>query len=757
MICSKVPAPNRIAVDRANKLFSNFHGEDSISKELVTRALCEGGSAAPTSADSEAGTAPTVVGFVSKMVCISADQLPQKKSTTLTMEETLARRAKLIAQRKATGRDVAPAAAVSNKDMLTDGPVPTKPAQDDGAPLQEDGSCVLPLQPASDSGAGVAVVPGPPTVATGATASETNDSAETGSNKEDEKEDEPTSVMIAYTRIFVGTLRVGQKVHVLGAKYKASEPDKHVASATIERMFILMGRQLVLVDEAPPGSIVGIIGLDQHVLKTATISTTLACPSLARAGMHSKPICRVVLDAVSIVDMPKLKQGMKLLYQADPCVEVLIQGSGEHILVSAGEVHLERCVSDLRERFCPGIEFTVSKPIVPLRETIVVPPTVDMRQEAIGEANVSDAALARSHYLLDGASEAVGGEVVTITTNKHVRIKIRARPLPTKVIEILLKHDADIQSILDSKRRRGSTVEAAATNTASEGGSPRGVRFSPEAELYTKLSTAFDKEGKDWQDAAKKIWCFGPRQVGPNMLFNCSGMASITPFFAGSFPAEQATDSGTVASWVNSINVAFDLTTQNGPLAQEPMSGVAFDVVEIAVQDEGSADDFMFSGQIIKAAKDAFVGAFLAQPVRLMTAFYKCDLLVSAAGLGKVYGVLNRRNSKILSEEMKEGTDSFIINALVPVTHSFGFAEEIRRKSSGLASPQLIFSHWAIIHDDPFWVPHTEEELEHYGEKSDAPNPARDLLDDVRKRKGLRVEEKIVEFAEKQRTLGRNK
>jgi ribosome assembly protein 1 len=125
--------------------------------------------------------------------------------------------------------------------------------------------------------------------------------------------------------------------------------------------------------------------------------------------------------------------------------------------------------------------------------------------------------------------------------------------------------------------------------------------------------------------------------------------------------------------------------------------------------------------------------------------------------LGKVMGVLTRRGAKILAEEMRLGTEIFEVKALVPVTGSFGFASEIRLRSSGHASPQLLFSHWAPIHGDPFWVPSTEEELAHYGEMADAPNPARDLLNDVRKRKGLRVEEKIVEFAEKQRTLGKNK
>ncbi|NWU25971.1 EFL1 GTPase, partial [Lophotis ruficrista] len=106
---------------------------------------------------------------------------------------------------------------------------------------------------------------------------------------------------------------------------------------------------------------------------------------------------------------------------------------------------------------------------------------------------------------------------------------------------------------------------------------------------------------------------------------------------------------------------------------------------------------------------------------------------------------------------MKEGTDVFIIKAVLPVAESFGFADEIRKRTSGLASPQLVFSHWEIISSDPFWVPTTEEEYLHFGEKADSENQARKYMNAVRKRKGLYVDEKIVEHAEKQRTLSRNK
>jgi len=58
---------------------------------------------------------------------------------------------------------------------------------------------------------------------------------------------------------------------------------------------------------------------------------------------------------------------------------------------------------------------------------------------------------------------------------------------------------------------------------------------------------------------------------------------------------------------------------------------------------------------------------------------------------------------------------------------------------------------------DPFFVPTTEEELEEFGTEAGGPaNLARRMIDAVRRRKGLPVEEKVVAKATKQRTLKRN-
>ena len=69
-----------------------------------------------------------------------------------------------------------------------------------------------------------------------------------------------------------------------------------------------------------------------------------------------------------------------------------------------------------------------------------------------------------------------------------------------------------------------------------------------------------------------------------------------------------------------------------------------------------------------------------------------------------------------------------------------------------------MLSHWERVQVDPFFLPLTEGEREEWGEEGQgvgAANLARRLIDTVRRRKGLAVEEKVVESATKQRTRAR--
>lgn len=99
-----------------------------------------------------------------------------------------------------------------------------------------------------------------------------------------------------------------------------------------------------------PLFIIGIGGLEDHVLKSATLASTVACPAFTELTQAAVPIVRVAVEPAHPQDMPALVRGLRLLNQADSCVQVVVQETGEHVLITAGEVHLQRCLDDLKER-----------------------------------------------------------------------------------------------------------------------------------------------------------------------------------------------------------------------------------------------------------------------------------------------------------------------------------------------------------------------------------------------------------------------
>jgi ribosome assembly protein 1 len=64
-----------------------------------------------------------------------------------------------------------------------------------------------------------------------------------------------------------------------------------------------------------------------------------------------------------------------------------------------------------------------------------------------------------------------------------------------------------------------------------------------------------------------------------------------------------------------------------------------------------------------------------------------------------------------------------------------------------------LWKRYELLDEDPFWVPTTGEELEELGGKADRSNVAKGYMDMVRDRKGMFVDKKLIEYAEKQRTL----
>lgn len=69
--------------------------------------------------------------------------------------------------------------------------------------------------------------------------------------------------------------------------------------------------------------------------------------------------------------MDKLAEGLEKLVRSDPSVEYYVTSKGENIISTCGEVHLEKCLKDLKDDFIPDVPFTVGEPIIPFKETIL--------------------------------------------------------------------------------------------------------------------------------------------------------------------------------------------------------------------------------------------------------------------------------------------------------------------------------------------------------------------------------------------------
>jgi elongation factor 2 len=83
---------------------------------------------------------------------------------------------------------------------------------------------------------------------------------------------------------------------------------------------------------------------------------------------------------------------------------------------------------------------------------------------------------------------------------------------------------------------------------------------------------------------------------------------------------------------------------------------------------------------------------------------------------------LNRRRGVVIEESQVVGTPMFVVKAHLPVNESFGFTADLRSNTGGQAFPQCVFDHWRKLTSDPK-DPHTKP---------------RQILDDIRKRKGLK-------------------
>merc|ERR1711872_432871 len=165
------------------------------------------------------------------------------------------------------------------------------------------------------------------------------------------------------------------------------------------------------------GKICGLVGVDQFLVKTGTITTSKEAHNMKVMKFSVSPVVRVAVEPKNPADLPKLVEGLKRLSKSDPMVQCTIAESGEHIVAGASELHLEICLKDLEEDHA-CIKLKKSDPVVSYRETV---------QETSSQTCLSK------------------------SPNKHNRLYMTAEPFPEGLAEAI--DDGDIKPTDDPKVR----------------------------------------------------------------------------------------------------------------------------------------------------------------------------------------------------------------------------------------------------------------------------------------------------------------
>lgn len=89
----------------------------------------------------------------------------------------------------------------------------------------------------------------------------------------------------------------------------------------------MMGRTVEYIPNVPCGNTVGLVGVDQYLMKTGTISTSEVAHTIRNMKYSVSPVVRVAVEPKNPQDLPKLVDGMKKLAKSDPLVLCITEES----------------------------------------------------------------------------------------------------------------------------------------------------------------------------------------------------------------------------------------------------------------------------------------------------------------------------------------------------------------------------------------------------------------------------------------------
>ncbi|MBU0893924.1 MAG: elongation factor EF-2 [Nanoarchaeota archaeon] len=162
---------------------------------------------------------------------------------------------------------------------------------------------------------------------------------------------------VAAGRIFSGTLRQGDEVHMALAK----------RNVRLQQVSVYKGAQRIIVDEVSAGNIAGLVGL-KDVYAGETVSKSKIEPFEAIKHIF-EPVVTKSIEAMKAADLPKLVEVLKQVSKEDPSIKMEInEQTGESLMSGMGELHLE--IIENRIKTEKGLDVKTSAPIIVYRETV---------------------------------------------------------------------------------------------------------------------------------------------------------------------------------------------------------------------------------------------------------------------------------------------------------------------------------------------------------------------------------------------------
>uniref|UniRef100_F6WDR1 116 kDa U5 small nuclear ribonucleoprotein component n=1 Tax=Xenopus tropicalis TaxID=8364 RepID=F6WDR1_XENTR len=176
----------------------------------------------------------------------------------------------------------------------------------------------------------------------------------------------------AFGRLLSGTIHAGQPVKVLGENYTLEdEEDSQVC--TVGRLWVSVARYHIEVNRVPAGNWVLIEGVDQPIVKTATITEPRGneeAQIFRPLKFNTTSVIKIAVEPVNPSELPKMLDGLRKVNKSYPSLTTKVEESGEHVILGTGELYLDCVMHDLRKMYSE-IDIKVADPVVTFCETVV--------------------------------------------------------------------------------------------------------------------------------------------------------------------------------------------------------------------------------------------------------------------------------------------------------------------------------------------------------------------------------------------------